>query len=378
MNCSNCGSPLTQDAKSCPICGRAIENTQVATEEQPVQEVNTIVNDEIVELDEEKEEITEFMAPPTLAVEEENLTSGTGDIANDNDATYDPDAVKEETEVQNEQKRREEDKVDIAIPAVTQPTEVVSSDQDTVPEVESHIETVGDNLNEIKGLKNIPKLKIKLGGKNPNSLLIIVGVLFLIIGLLIGKTIFSKNYCSSTPTRTVEKNVKYVADGKNNITTVSDYQFKIPEDYTYDRANKGLFIFSKETNFRIFIKTEKALYKDLTGSKLSITETFKEQNLSIINVKETKYSDVNFLIFEASVNGNNRIICFADANNDTVFYIEIIDIANNFNYDVLDIVADLVKNSEYVPVESSTEKAMLVDYSNLAITSSLLQKSYAN
>ena len=103
MNCRNCGNALLENNPICPNCGFDNNQTPVSEEQQVPQSGETVVqnsqenfetlNDEFVELDdnEEKVEITENMAPPTLEVESENLAAGAGDLANaDNVSTYSP------------------------------------------------------------------------------------------------------------------------------------------------------------------------------------------------------------------------------------------------------------------------------------------------
>ena len=45
---------------------------------------------------------------------------------------------------------------------------------------------------------------------------------------------FSKNYCAVS-TKPVIENKKLVADGKNNITEVNNFKYKIPNSYVYDK-----------------------------------------------------------------------------------------------------------------------------------------------
>lgn len=373
MNCGNCGGALELGNEICPNCGAK----NILPSVEPTTVINLQEEENVPE--EEQTVITEFMAPPELSVSNEDLTSNASDISSvDEVSTYDPEAEKRDIEAEIEaRKKLEEDKVDIAIPAVQAPTEVSDiDDAGEVPEVSTTGETVGDNLNAIKeNIKN-GKLKIKLGGKTSNSILVIACVLFLIIGLLVGKILFSKNYCAAVGNYIVDEKVKFVRDGKNNTTNVGKYTYQIPKDYIYDRADKGVYIYDKEDKFRIYIKTETGLYKDLVGSKTSMKESMKEQKLDIQNVKEIKNDKRSLLVFEASKNGANRLICFTDAGNDHVYYIEIIDIQNNYNYDVIPIAADIADNATYQEIETKMESMELVDVSKVSINSSILQKAY--
>lgn len=366
MNCSNCNSPLPTGESVCPNCG--YDNSSVKPMEQE--------SNDIIELDEEKQEITENMAPPTLNVEEENLRAGTGelgDLANVSDyAPEDTVNVANDTE---KQKTLEEEKVDIAIPSVQTPVQDVTIPNDgTAPEVKQDNNTVGEkeeNSEQLEPTTKKSKFKIDLskGSKNvPKNLLIIVGIIFLVIGILLGKALFSKNYCASTTRRsTINSKTKFVNDGKNNITNIGDYTYKIPEQYSYDKKDGGLFIYNKEDTFRIFIRTNAGLFADLSGGKNSVRETLRENEVAINNMKEINSGDVEFLVFEGATRSINRLIAFADAKNDNVFYIEVVTNDNTYNYDTLEIIADILKNATYESVESKMEGIDIYDVSEVSI-----------
>lgn len=423
MNCTNCGKPLLEGSPICPVCGANNElntSTQVMENQPPVnnvvpetnpnalnnsddldktqllepisqgggtapasENVNSLDGD-IMELDDEDEKvtITENMAPPTLTVDEENLAQGAGDLTNENSvSTYSNEAITEQETEEKEEKARQEERVDIAIPSVSEVKEVSLPSDGTAPEIQESAATVGDASNtetvlEEPNKKKKFKLNIQKGSKNvPKNLMIIVAIIFLVVGILLGKAFFSKNYCSTNVGQNrsvVSKNkVKYVSDGKNNTTNVGGYTYKIPEIYTYDKSDGGLFIYDEADSFRIYIRTDAGLYTDLTGAKNSIKATMVENGVNVENVRELKSNDVEFLIFETITRLNNRIIAFADAKEDHVFYLEIVNANNGFDYDVLDIAADILKNANPEGTTTAMEKIDVVNISDVSIRSAL-------
>ncbi len=428
MNCINCGKPLLEGSPICPVCGANNDvnaNTQVMENQSTTNNVvpeqtnpNALNNNEdldktqllepltqdmingstpenemsqdndIIELDDESENvtITENMAPPTLNVNDENLAQGAGDLTNENSvSTYSNDAMNEQAEEEKEEKVRQEERVDIAIPSVSEVKNVSLPSDGSAPEVQENAETVGEansanipleSPNKKKGFK----FSIKKGSKNvPKNLMIIVAIIFLVIGILLGKAFFSKNYCSTGVSQNksvVSKNkVKYVSDGKNNKTNISGYTYKIPENYTYDKSDGGVLIYDENDTFRIYIRTNEGLYTDLTGAKNSIRASMAENSVNVENVRELKSNDVEFLIFETITRLNNRIVAFADAKNDHVFYLEIVNVNNSFDYDVLDIAADILKNATFEETTTSMEKIDIVDISDVSIRSALEYKN---
>lgn len=423
MNCINCGKPLLEGSPICPVCGannelntstQVMENQPTAnnvvpetnpsalnnnddldktqllepisqgTETAPASENVNSLDGDIMELDDEDEKvtITENMAPPTLTVDEENLAQGAEDLTNENSvSTYSNEAITEQETEEKEEKARQEERVDIAIPSVSEVKEVSLPSDGTAPEIQESAATVGDASNtetvlEEPNKKKKFKLNIQKGSKNvPKNLMIIVAIIFLVVGILLGKAFFSKNYCSTNVGQNrsvVSKNkVKYVSDGKNNTTNVGGYTYKIPEIYTYDKSDGGLFIYDEADSFRIYIRTDAGLYTDLTGAKNSIRATMVENGVNVENVRELKSNDVEFLIFETITRLNNRIIAFADAKEDHVFYLEIVNVNNGFDYDVLDIAADILKNANPEGTTTAMEKIDVVNISDVSIRSAL-------
>lgn len=381
MNCGNCGSPLMNGSNICPSCGAL----NVLEPVQPQVQVNDdLANDDgFIELDDDIEQITEFMAPPTLNISEsESISSGIVDINNAAEvSTYSPEALEQEKEQQIQEENRKKESVDIEIPAVRKPVDNVDMPSDgTAPSVDDSSVTVGEKIDPVPleeaGSKKKFKLKIKFNKNVPKSLMIMVAIIVLIIGILLGKALFSKNYCVSTVgNNRVNNETKFVADGKNNVTNVGSYTYKIPEDYIFDKSNGGLLIYDKDDTFRIFIRTDKGAYQDLSGAKNSIRETLKENSVAVNGMKEINIADKNYLVFEAATRSVNRMIAFTDASNNYVFYIEIITNDNTYDYDVLDITADILLNATYQEKNTEMEKVDIYDISGVSIKAAEEYKS---
>lgn len=385
INAEAQASPETlpvQNVETIPQNMEVHDNVQ-ETNEALMQESNNntsgdTLNDDFVELeDEEKVNITENMAPPSLNVEEENLASGTGDLTNEESvSTYSEEAEQEQLAEEKEEQTRQEERVDIAIPSVQTTVEVAMPNDGSAPEMIQDTNTVGDSSAETPttlespGKKSRFKISIKTGSKNvPKALMIVVAIIFLVIGILLGKMFFSKNYCSTSTKRSVLSNtkVKYVSDGKNNTTNINGYTYKIPEQYTYDKDSGGLLVYSETDSFRIFIKSAKGVYSNLAGAKNSIRETLRDNSYTVSNVKELKSNEVEFLVFETTTKMNNRMLAFAKATDTEVFYIEIVTTTNTFDYDVLDVAADIIKNAQASEKNTNMENISVNDISEVSI-----------
>lgn len=373
MKCQACGTDLIPGNNTCPNCG----NINGVIESQVLQSND---DDDMMLLDDDDVVITENMAPPTLdVVSEENVMSQAGDIANANVSTYE-----DEQEVNKKEQRETNpmqdavERVDIEIPAAKGPVEKVDLPLDgSAPEVVEMTETIGENLNEnvpVEETSKKSKLSLKSVKSVPKNIMIIFGIFVFVIGLLVGKMVFSKNYCA-VPKMSKTENVKYVSDGKNNETNIGGHTYKIPKDYTYDKKDKGVIIYSKDNSWRIYIRVREGSYKDLTGSKNSIKASLKENNIDVANIKEMKIEDTSYLTIEGTLNTKNRLMAFTDAGNDSVYYTEIVTNSNDYDYDVLAVAADIIKNAVAEKPETDIEKINVNDISELSVKASQEYKS---
>lgn len=422
MNCGNCNNPLTPGNNVCPTCGALnmplpnvgeVNNqgtpvAEVHTPEQPVEQVPTqeptpnesLVQDnpstELEHHEEPNTPITADMAPPTLNIEEDNLTAGVTDISNANISTYAPEELANQQEAIEEAEEREEERVAIAIPEVKAPVinENVPVDENGVPIVENNGEIkpteVVAETNKKKNMLKLPKT-IKIGNKDikiPDmksgkqisvSLATIGLVVVFIIGLVVGQMFFSKSvYVPTTVNTRTETDITQVADGKNNITKAGAYTYKIPEAYNYDRRDGGVAVLDKKDDFRLFLRAVPGSYEDLASARVSVMETVKEQGVTVVSYKETLVEKKNYVVIESTIGMTNRLLAFTDAGNDYVFYIEIVNYNNTYDYNVLDLADDIIRNAVYDQDESDIELIPTKDISEIVIKASQEYKQLTN
>ncbi len=326
--------------------------------------------DDLESLDEIPKQVDANIAPPTLDVASEDLTSNVQDIsASNNIETYGPVEEKEEDNIKEIQ---EEDKVNIDIPKVKKPVETVDMPSDgSAPSIDDSVETVGEPAPQEGPVLKVGKKRIKLnfkGNKSVPQLICIIGiVVFFILGLVIGKVFFSTTVYSNTRKNTNQSNIAHVSDGKNNVTHAGDYTYTIPEDYLYDRFEDGVLIYDDADTWRIYIRADLGLYDDLANAKTSVRQTLIDASISVRNINEINVNDQAYLIVEGTTTTYNRLIAFTDAKNDHVFYIEIVNSDNDFDYDVLEIADDIVKNAELNESVSNMENVDVYDISALAL-----------
>lgn len=339
MKCSKCGTLLEEGSNVCPNC-------------QNIMSLEDI--EEIEELD-DSSLISENMAPPSLEVNEENLTSGVVDInTNGNEALYEEDPEKKEI-VDLDETPNQNSNVDIAIPSVSE----VVENADAVTGVVSE----ADKEDKKKKLK----FNFNLKGSVPALYMIIASFATLVVGMLLGKSLFSTAYISAGCNAS-NINTKVVADGKNNETYLNGLTFKVPSAYLYDKRDNGLVIYDKNGKVRMYARLDYGIYDDLAISKTSIKESLKAKKIIVNTIEERKINDSNYLVLEVSTTDNqNRLLAFRKFDDARVFYMEIIDTTNNYNREALNVLDDVINNVK--ETEGATiESVGLYDVSKLLIS----------
>lgn len=329
------------------------------------------------DLESENVKVNENMEPPKLELKDEGTNiMETGDLAssNANANIYAEEEIEEKIEEMVIEDIKEPEKVNFAIPAAVVPEKNINESQ---TDIDSSLNEINNNEEPSKVIKfGNKKIKINLNKNKPVPLLIciVAVIIFFVIGLLVGKALFKTTVYSGARPSTISK-TKLVADGKNNVTKAGDYTYKIPKDYLYDKSEQGLLVYDKNAAWRIFIRADSGLYDDLSNAKNSIKATLIDASVTVNQLKETKINENNVLVVEGTTKTTNRLIAFADAKNDHIYYMEIITSDNKYNYDLLSIATDIAINATYDREANEIEQTGIYDISELVVTAASAYKA---
>ena len=279
----------------------------------------------------------------------------------------------------------EEAKVSIAIPTNT--GEIVATkdtDGDGIPESSNKEAELITNA-DLSKVNNVKKGKIKfdisiLKRSVPMSFTILIGVVAMIVGGYIGKTLFpTVIFNNRASSQSVNQNASArVADGKNNTTQAGSYTYKIPEKYIYDKYNKGVLIYDSSDTFRIYIRGQEGIYNDIANAKTSVKATMEEKGLYIKSIKEASIKEHPYIIAETIDKLNNRMIAFTKASDKDVFYVEIVTSSNSYDYSILELADDILTNAKYNEETSAMENIEVNDIATLIINAAEVYKSLTN
>lgn len=226
-----------------------------------------------------------------------------------------------------------------------------------------------------KGFK-LPTFGLKYVKSVPRNVCIIGIIIFFVLGLLLGKMFFSKNYCAVS-TKPVIENKKLVADGKNNITEVNNFKYKIPNSYVYDKSDGYLLVYDADNKFKIAIRSIKGSYDDLALSKVSIKESVKEQGYVVNDIKELVVSNNNYIVLDLMDNATKHLIAFTGLN-DYVMYVDIVTSSNDIDETILNTAEDIIRNAEYISKIDTLESTKKIDVADISIKAAEEYKKATN
>ena len=364
MNCGNCGTPLIPGNNTCPSCGAL--NMPLNT--PPVNNTPQEETLESLENVASPNQVLENVEAPTLDVQEEVLDTEAAPLQEAAQApTYEPEKTAEIPVVKTEG--------DIKIDIPAQSSETVQVDQNVqaggVGTVEAQANTAGDIVVPEKDAVSYKiggkTLKIKLGKFNLQKLLVFVAIFAL--GLFMGYLMFGKRTTTKCY-RPVVSTKNLVANGKNNETYINGYKYKIPTAYTYDKTNEGLIIYDPDQNYKIFIKSLVFKYDEVLKARLSLQQSFIDNQYKVDSIKELVVKEHSYLVLNITTGMNNRMIGITDAGNNKIFYVEIITMDKNFNTEIFDVADDIIRNAESTNDLTAVEKISVKDLSELIVTTS--------
>ena len=368
MKCSLCGADLLPGNNTCPRCG-GINTPEVTNDNVEMPQMapdNNKNNSGIVDLDDGPVEVVQAsadMSAPKLEVEQENLTSGAKDISNaDSASTYDP-----TQEVPTDNK-------DINVPKEAQVNfqlpEVKEATQDTqgmdILQVDTNVPTVGEEVPKGKKKFSLKILNIKTFSRR---FVVIAVVIALLIGGVIGSLVFGKQVYTPgiTNNKTTKVTIKHVADGKNNVTYVGKYTYKIPDAYDYDKSDGGVVIYGGSDEFRILIKSISGNYEQIANAKESIKKSLEVADITVASIVETVLNENRYVAIEGTYGPRNRLYAFTQGNYEDIFYIEIVASDNKFDYDALALADDIINNVERNEKYSTMESIQYEDVSKIVV-----------
>ena len=374
MNCGNCGKPLEPGSSTCPHCGALNMGFQdeVNVKKGDSSAVDLGLPDDVEEFVDEEQVVTNENGPIVDNSNVDIIPEITKQKTEEDEDIYgeDVDAIEKAKEIKPES-------IELDIPTVQEPVapvenamginEVDDKNKKTVGEVNTEAANVEEGIEPRNKVAKIIT-RVKRTKTVPVKMCVLLVVFFAVMGIVTGKLVFSKNICITTQRSDLGKSSKIKSNGKKSETRIGSFIYKIPSDSIWDRGDNGLYIYSTDDSWRIYIKEEDGLYNNIATAKKSIKETVKANGLTVDNVVEKEIEEKLFVIINNTEINLNRLTAFTDAGHDKVFFIEIVTATNTFSEEVLAKAANILKDVEYVEEqETNMEKIAIKNFANVII-----------
>lgn len=149
---------------------------------------------------------------------------------------------------------------------------------------------------------------------------------------------------------------------KSNYTVKSNnFTFKIPDYLIYQKKNDMLSLMDEEETWLASIGATEINYSQLVKNKNKIKSNLEKEGCEVIKIAEKEVSDVNYLLFEINLSGQNILVGYTAANSMYVFFFEIYDAYDEFNYDVLNELSPIFSSAVYDGESNSIDSSIEID-----------------
>lgn len=182
--------------------------------------------------------------------------------------------------------------------------------------------------------------------KNNNRQNILVGIALV---LLIAVVVFFliKKFLNKEEQPETNNEPQAVNKISNYTVKHNGFSFKIPTNLIYIENQNSLAITDEEDTKAAYIEVLEGLYSQLVTNKNMIQGVYQEEGYTVSAAKEETIGNTEFITMELSANGTNILLAFTKANSMNVFGVTIYNLDNEYDYDYLNTIANILTNSEY-------------------------------
>lgn len=198
--------------------------------------------------------------------------------------------------------------------------------------------------------------------KSWQLILILVGVALIITLLIIvitqaignkeSKNEIISNIVAENTISKKEDEVVLTPATKTTYTVKADgFTYKIPTNLVYETMveedEEIIAIGDEEDTWYALVKPLQGAYAKLVTNKNQIQSNLIQLGYSASAPVERTYGEMPCITLECSLSGQNALTAYTKANSMYVFTITILSIDNEYNYDALETVVDILSNAEY-------------------------------
>lgn len=226
------------------------------------------------------------------------------------------------------------------------------------------------NFNNQNGMNSNPTQNYNFSNNgrqgNNNILFIIIGVIVVVVIGVLAYFAFGNKSGSASSNNTTNNSgttIDSTPVASNSFYKVNygGFTFSVPDNMQYFEGDGYLIISNRENTWEAGLQVLEGSF-DVIKSKINqIGSIMSNQGYTVNNVQNKTYNGVNFITMEAVIEGTNQLFVYAKLNSMYFAGLNIINIDNEYDYDLLNDIASVVKNATYNSESNNIKVGLIKD-----------------
>ena len=143
------------------------------------------------------------------------------------------------------------------------------------------------------------------------------------------------------------------------------FTFKVPTDLVYQVENNSFILGDEDNTWVSSISVIEGSFNNLANNKSNIQQNYQKQGYTASSAVEKNINGLEFITIEVTVSGQNALLAYAKANSMYIFGIITYNLDNEFDYNLLETTAKVLKSAEYTGESNSIKTNIDIDMENI-------------
>lgn len=367
MNCKICGYPITGSDQFCKNCGTANNNTNVQNNgvnvQVPIQQVQPVLGQVVA-----PQPVNNNPAPQVISAM--NFVQGPESISQQENNIQQPINNIQQAVLNN-----------IPAPQPVSISPILEQNQNinNIGQSQNVEQVLNNNIQETNTVmqqpvsieqpittNNQPQDNPKTTKpKNNNRQNILVGIALVLLIAVVAFFLIKK-FLNKEPEPEPNNEQQVINKISNYTVKHNGFTFKIPTNLIYVENEGSLAITDEEDTKAAYIEVMEGLYNQLVTNKNMLQGVYQEEGYTASSAKEETIGNIKFLTMELSAGGTNILLAFTKANSMNVFGVTICNLNNEYDYNYLETIANILTSSEYTGETNAISSDKKVDTSKIS------------
>ena len=187
-------------------------------------------------------------------------------------------------------------------------------------------------------------MKKKLGFEKRHFYLLIFMIFIIIVFNFISYFIIKDD---------LKPEVKQCEENKNYNIRYNGYLFKIPNEMNHEIYNGNLILSDKKNTWNSIVNIVDKSYEILYKEEKKYIKSLEEKGIKVVSSNEKTYSGTTYLTLEINSEEKKGLLVFSNLSSSSCIMIIITDDDNRYNYNSLNSLSTIIKNTSYYGEKAS-------------------------